>query len=120
MKKKKFNIEGMDCASCQAHLDHEIRKINGISYCNVSLLKNTLEVEYDERGNFVKVTFLGIDGFSVINTDGGCACIQFKYDENDNKIEANYYDSLGQPCLILNGYAQDVHTHYNTFSTFYF
>ena len=49
MKKKKFNIEGMDCASCQAHLDHEIRKINGISYCNVSLLKNTLEVEYDEE-----------------------------------------------------------------------
>lgn len=65
----------------------------------------SLEVEYDERGNFVKVTFLGIDGFPVINTDGGCACIQFKYDENDNKIEVNYYDVLGQPCLILNGYA---------------
>ena len=46
--KKKFKIEGMSCAACQAHVNKAVTKLNVID-CNVSLLTNSMEVEYDEN-----------------------------------------------------------------------
>lgn len=50
--KKKFNVEGMTCAACQGHVKKAVEGINGISNVNVNLLKNTMDVEYDN--NLVK------------------------------------------------------------------
>ena len=49
MKKEKFDVLGMTCASCQAHVDKAVRKLDGISLVNVNLLRNTMDVEYDEK-----------------------------------------------------------------------
>lgn len=46
--KLKFNVEGMTCASCQAHVSKAVEQLEGTSKVNVNLLKNTLEVEVDE------------------------------------------------------------------------
>ena len=46
--KQKYNVEGMTCSACSAHVDKSVRKLNGVTYCNVNLLSNTMEVEYDE------------------------------------------------------------------------
>ena len=46
--KLKFNVEGMTCASCQAHLSKAVEQLEGTSKVNVNLLKNTLDVEVDE------------------------------------------------------------------------
>lgn len=46
--KLKFNVEGMTCASCQAHVSKAVEQIEGTSKVNVNLLKNTLDVEVDE------------------------------------------------------------------------
>lgn len=46
--KLKFNVEGMTCASCQAHVSKAIEQLEGTSKVNVNLLKNTLDVEVDE------------------------------------------------------------------------
>ncbi len=47
--KRKFQIEGMTCAACQAHIQKGIEKLDGINSCNVNLLKNYASVDYDEN-----------------------------------------------------------------------
>ena len=44
--KKKFKIEGMSCAACQAHVNKAVSKLN-VNEVNVSLLTNSMEVEFD-------------------------------------------------------------------------
>lgn len=47
--KRKFQIEGMTCAACQAHVQNGVEKLDGINSCNVNLLKNYAFVDYDEN-----------------------------------------------------------------------
>lgn len=49
MKKENFNVTGMTCSSCQAHVEKAVGKLDGVTSCNVNLLKNTMQVEYDEN-----------------------------------------------------------------------
>lgn len=49
MKKQNFDVLGMSCASCQAHVDHAVNKLDGVSSCNVNLLTNSMEVSFDEN-----------------------------------------------------------------------
>ena len=46
--KKKFDIEGMTCAACQAHVENATKKVNGVISCQVNLLNNNMTVEVDE------------------------------------------------------------------------
>ncbi len=46
--KKTFDVKGMTCAACQAHVNDAVCKLDGIISCNVNLLKNNMIVEYDE------------------------------------------------------------------------
>ncbi|MBQ9900154.1 MAG: heavy metal translocating P-type ATPase [Acholeplasmatales bacterium] len=45
--KKRFKVNGMTCAACQAHVDKAVRKVEGVSEVSVSLLTNTMDVEFD-------------------------------------------------------------------------
>ena len=49
LKKNKFNIQGMTCSSCQAHVQKAVENLNGIKNVNVNLLSNSMIVEYDEK-----------------------------------------------------------------------
>ena len=49
MKKEKFDIQGMTCSSCQAHVEKAVCKLDGIKNVNVNLLSNSMNVEYDEN-----------------------------------------------------------------------
>ena len=46
--KKKYNVTGMMCASCQANVDRAVKKIDGVNSVNVSLLANNMVVDFDE------------------------------------------------------------------------
>ena len=48
---QKFNVDGMTCAACQSHVKKSVDSINGVTKCEVNLLKNNMTVEYD--GNIV-------------------------------------------------------------------
>ena len=48
MKKERFDVKGMSCAACQAHVDKAVRNTAGVIDCNVNLLTNSMEVEFDE------------------------------------------------------------------------
>lgn len=46
--KKKFEITGMTCSACQAHVEKAVKGLNGVSAVNVNLLRNFMQTEYDE------------------------------------------------------------------------
>ena len=48
MKKEHYQVKGMSCAACQAHVDKAVRNTDGVTFCNVNLLTNSMDVEYDE------------------------------------------------------------------------
>lgn len=49
MKTEKYNVTGMTCAACQANVDRCVRKLDGVSDVDVSLLGNRMTVTYDEN-----------------------------------------------------------------------
>lgn len=46
--KQKFDVTGMTCSSCSAHVDKAVRGLDGVTECNVNLLSNNMVVIYDE------------------------------------------------------------------------
>ena len=47
MTKHIFNIGGMTCGACQAHVQKAVEKLPGARHVNVNLLRNTMELELD-------------------------------------------------------------------------
>ena len=78
--KKKFKITGMSCAACQAHVNKAVNKLNVID-CNVNLLTNSMEVEYDE-------TILSDKDIinAVIKEGYGASLLDENYIDNTKKI----------------------------------
>jgi len=48
MKTEKFEVTGMTCASCVAHVEKSVSKLEGIKMVHVNLLTNSMTVSYDE------------------------------------------------------------------------
>ena len=46
--KEKFDVSGMTCASCQAHVEKAVRKVPGVKDVTVNLLSNNMVVEFEE------------------------------------------------------------------------
>ena len=46
--KEKFQVLGMTCSSCQAHVEKAVSKLDGVEEVNVSLLSNSMNVTYKE------------------------------------------------------------------------
>lgn len=45
---EKFDVTGMMCAACSAHVDKSVRKLDGVNDVNVNLLMNNMSVDFDE------------------------------------------------------------------------
>ena len=45
--KQKFNVTGMTCSACSAHVTKAVEKLPGVSSVNVNLLGGSMLVEYD-------------------------------------------------------------------------
>ena len=64
MTKEKFTVTGMSCSACSAGVERVTKKLNGVKTAEVSLLGESLAVEYDEtlvtrEDIFAAVTALG-------------------------------------------------------------
>lgn len=46
--KEHFNVTGMSCSACSAHVEKSVAKLNGVKTVSVNLLANHMTVEYDE------------------------------------------------------------------------
>ncbi|MEE0213040.1 MAG: heavy metal translocating P-type ATPase [Collinsella sp.] len=47
MAQDKFDVGGMTCAACQAHVDHAVSKLDGVQSVAVNLLAGSMMVDYD-------------------------------------------------------------------------
>ena len=47
MAQDKFDVGGMTCAACQAHVDHAVSKLDGVQSVAVNLLAGSMLVDYD-------------------------------------------------------------------------
>ena len=48
MAKQKFNITGMTCSACSAHVEKAVNRLEGVKAASVNLLANSMSAEYDE------------------------------------------------------------------------
>ncbi len=48
MKNKTFDVTGMSCAACSARVQSSVEKLDGVKACNVNLLKNSMDVTFNE------------------------------------------------------------------------
>ena len=53
--KAKFDVKGMSCAACVAHVDKAVRGVEGVKDCQVNLLTNSMEVEYSDPSIVKKI-----------------------------------------------------------------
>ena len=49
MARETFEVGGMTCASCQAHVERAVRKLDGVQDVAVNLLAGSMAVTYDDR-----------------------------------------------------------------------
>jgi len=49
METEKFDVTGMTCASCVAHVEKSVSKLAGVKTVNVNLLTNSMSVSFDEK-----------------------------------------------------------------------
>lgn len=48
MAQERFDVGGMTCAACQAHVEKAVCKLHGVSDVSVNLLSGSMQVTYDE------------------------------------------------------------------------
>ena len=48
MRTEKFQVTGMTCAACVAHVEKAVKALEGVQEVSVSLLTNSMQVSWDE------------------------------------------------------------------------
>lgn len=75
MKREKFEVGGMTCAACQAHVDKAVRGVTGVSDVTVNLLSGSMTVDYDEGSVSAEDICQAVDraGYSALSLDAGAS-----------------------------------------------
>ena len=47
--KQRFDVTGMTCSACSAHVEKAVRACSGVSDVSVNLLQNSMAVEYNDQ-----------------------------------------------------------------------
>ena len=74
--KEKFNVEGMTCAACQAHVEKAVRKVNGVNDVSVNLLTKSMEVDFKDESI--------INDINIAVSNAGYKSYLFKNEEKNN------------------------------------
>jgi Zn2+/Cd2+-exporting ATPase len=51
--KKEYTLDGLDCASCASKIEDNVRKLEGVSSCNVNFVNKTMTIESNDTTNTV-------------------------------------------------------------------
>lgn len=74
MKTEKFNVTGMTCAACSAHVEKAVRGVSGVDSVSVNLLMNNMMATYEEPAT-VDAICQAVEkagyGAALANADGG-------------------------------------------------
>ena len=47
--KQKFDVTGMSCSACSAHVEKAVSRVPGVDQVQVNLLQNSMVVEYEDE-----------------------------------------------------------------------
>lgn len=74
MKTEKFNVTGMTCAACSAHVEKAVRGVSGVDSVSVNLLMNHMVASYEEPAT-ADIICQAVEkagyGATLANADGG-------------------------------------------------
>ncbi len=74
MRQEKFNVTGMTCAACSAHVEKAVAKHPGVQAVTVSLLTNSMQVSYDAPATPASICHaVAQAGYGASPKDGGKA-----------------------------------------------
>lgn len=75
MAQDKFDVGGMTCAACQAHVDRAVNKLDGVQSVAVNLLAGSMLVDYDPAQVSPNDICTAVDraGYSASPVDAGTA-----------------------------------------------
>ena len=82
MQKKKYDVTGMTCSACQAHVEKAVSRIEGVSAVNVNLLRNFMEVEFDENSTGSKNIIQAVENVGYGASEKGAAVQSEKIEQN--------------------------------------
>lgn len=89
--KEKFSVTGMTCAACSAGIERTVRKLDGVISADVSLMGESMTVEYDENKLAREKIFDAVTGLGYGISE---------YDDNVLKERAPQSDKLKKRFLI--------------------
>ena len=93
--KEKFDIGGMTCSACAGHVEKAVCKLN-INSCNVNLLTNSMEVEFDKD----KLTVDEI--ISAVESAGYSAKVHSDYIEKvSKKVDSSKVKLISSIILLV-------------------
>lgn len=73
--KEKFDVTGMSCSACSAHVEKSVSKVEGVNGVTVNLLTNSMQVEFDDArtdaGKIIKAVEEAGYGASVKSEQDG-------------------------------------------------
>lgn len=89
--KKKYDVIGMTCSACSAHVDKAVRGLDGVDDVNVNLLQNSMTVEFDENKLSESQIFEAVDkaGYKAQNI-GEKQVSNVQENENEHKEEFDF------------------------------
>ena len=61
ISKKKFCVEGMTCSACSSHVEKDVSKLDGVKKVEVSLMTNSMVVEYDNSKTSISDIIAAVD-----------------------------------------------------------
>ena len=97
MKKIHFDIQGMTCASCQAHVRKAVQNLDGTTNVNVNLLANDMTVDIDEN----KIKKLRLDFKKYVSRIFNNKVKIFEEDEMEKFLNESLKDVREYPHYIF-------------------
>ena len=90
--KKKYDVVGMTCSACSAHVDKAVRGLDGVDDVNVNLLQNSMTVEFDESKISENQIFEAVDkaGYKAQNIYFLDSFILYQYGTYDELAFTKY------------------------------
>lgn len=109
--KKRYRVEGMDCASCAAKIDTAVRRLPGVSDVSVSATAGTMTVEVEGAGALASVeTAVRKLGYGLRPRDGGEAT-DAAHEPAGHHHDSSHDHGAGHACHDHSHDAHEGHDH---------
>ncbi len=101
MENGKFNITGMTCAACSAHVEKAVRAVEGVQTVSVNLLMNNMVAEYENPATAQTICqAVEAAGYGAAPSGGGKAETA-EHDFEDHETPKLRRRLIASVCLLL-------------------